>query len=527
MTQERMTDMPVSLFDKAIEALQDIQQLEPEVMKGLFWSSKPNLQSVHKMEKPVCAQRERIQAALTASLKPVSQYITTYQEYRPVLKLDPHAFMKEFEAADHSLDAVREKLTEYLRDRAKMEKRVPLNVHIGMYTLNCEPIRNALAAKYLDLGNLVLELMAKKTRAICEEIQKQYDMMVGTIKKAAQTVEDVSQTREYIVKNCSGTSDLMLEMDAKISSMLMNSDILEEYKYNFNKDDIHRRWHVFSLPKRMTEEIEKQKQRLEQVCSDPSAHRGSSPFAGVQRRLASTHTAQLRPQDRTSFLAVMVRAALHRTRRSSKGTCSRSRRSSTRKCASSTSRSEYSRVPRTTPTPSTPPGRPAGLFRSTRPSSAHSLQGTARTTMLRQVNSFFKNQDIGKVDEVAAEVKKIQKRLKEIDKKAKQFNQREALFNRQMTDYSDVNRVIKNFEPYGNLWSTSFDWVRSQKVRSALLGYSAVLNRRSTRTQTHWPAAEPYCSHCSIRGEARPCRAEMRAGAAGSLGRRSCAVFGR
>jgi hypothetical protein len=130
--------------------------------------------------------------------------------------------------------------------------------------------------------------------------------------------------------------------------------------------------------------------------------------------------------------------------------------------------------------------------------------------MLRQVNSFFKNQDIGKVDEVAAEVKKIQKRLKEIDKKAKQFNQREALFNRQMTDYSDVNRVIKNFEPYGNLWSTSFDWVRSQKVRSALLGYSAVLNRRSTRTQTHWPAAEPYCSHCNIRGEARPCRGPAR-----------------
>ena len=65
---------------------------------------------------------------------------------------------------------------------------------------------------------------------------------------------------------------------------------------------------------------------------------------------------------------------------------------------------------------------------------------------------------------MAAEVKKIQKRLKEIDKKAKQFNQREALFNRACTDYSDVQRVIKNFEPYGNLWSTAFDWVRSQKV---------------------------------------------------------------
>jgi hypothetical protein len=75
-------------------------------MKGLFWSSKPNLQSVHKMEPAVCAERERIHAALAASLIPVTAYIATYGEYRPVLKLDPHAFVKEFEAAEHSLDMV-------------------------------------------------------------------------------------------------------------------------------------------------------------------------------------------------------------------------------------------------------------------------------------------------------------------------------------------------------------------------------------------------------------------------------------
>ena len=113
---------------------------------------------------------------------------------------------------------MREQLTVYLRDRAKMEKRVPLNVHIGMYTLNCEPVRNALAAKYADLGNLVLELMAKKTRAICDEIQKQYDMMVGTIKKAAQTVEDVSQTREYISKK---VPELMLEVRSTMIATAM------------------------------------------------------------------------------------------------------------------------------------------------------------------------------------------------------------------------------------------------------------------------------------------------------------------
>jgi hypothetical protein len=55
-----------------------------------------------------------------------------------------------------------------------------------------------------------------------------------------------------------------LQVDEKIKLMLMNSDILEEYKYNFNKDDVVRRWHVFSLPQKMTVEIEKQELRLDQ-----------------------------------------------------------------------------------------------------------------------------------------------------------------------------------------------------------------------------------------------------------------------
>ena len=65
------------------------------------------LQSVHRMEKPVQAQRERIRESMTASLEPVMQYIDTYKEYEKILSLDPQIFIKEFEAAEHPLDAVR------------------------------------------------------------------------------------------------------------------------------------------------------------------------------------------------------------------------------------------------------------------------------------------------------------------------------------------------------------------------------------------------------------------------------------
>ena len=41
---DKMIEMPIGLFDKAIQSLEDIPQLEPLIMEDLFWSSKQNLQ---------------------------------------------------------------------------------------------------------------------------------------------------------------------------------------------------------------------------------------------------------------------------------------------------------------------------------------------------------------------------------------------------------------------------------------------------------------------------------------------------
>jgi dynein heavy chain len=68
------------------------------------------------------------------------------------------------------------------------------------------------------------------------------------------------------------------------------------------------------------------------------------------------------------------------------------------------------------------------------------------------------------VEETAAEVKRIQKRLVDADAQSKKFNSREVLFGQPQTDYSDVGKTSKMFEPYAALWLAMNDFDKKRKI---------------------------------------------------------------
>ena len=74
------------------------------------------------------------------------------------------------------------------------------------------------------------------------------------------------------------------------------------------------------------------------------------------------------------------------------------------------------------------------------------------------VSEFGKYTDLAKVDDVAKVVKNLQAELKEADAKKLLFNKREAIFGLPMTDYSKLAKIVKNFEPFANLWATAANW---------------------------------------------------------------------
>lgn len=57
--------------------------------------------------------------------------------------------------------------------------------------------------------------------------------------------------------------------------------------------------------------------------------------------------------------------------------------------------------------------------------------------------------------EIANDIKKAWKAMKESQDWGRVLNQRQKLFGQPVIPFADLNRLVKEFEPYRNLWVTA------------------------------------------------------------------------
>ncbi|XP_060806154.1 dynein axonemal heavy chain 1-like [Amyelois transitella] len=72
--------------------------------------------------------------------------------------------------------------------------------------------------------------------------------------------------------------------------------------------------------------------------------------------------------------------------------------------------------------------------------------------------------DFSKVHEIANDIKKAWKGMKDAQDWGRILNQRQKLFGQPVVPFSDLNRLVKEFEPYRNLWVTASDFLKAKEV---------------------------------------------------------------
>ncbi|XP_075039903.1 dynein axonemal heavy chain 1 [Mixophyes fleayi] len=76
------------------------------------------------------------------------------------------------------------------------------------------------------------------------------------------------------------------------------------------------------------------------------------------------------------------------------------------------------------------------------------------------VAGFSTHVDISRAHEIANEVRRVHKQLKESQQLAQLYNNRERLFGLPVTNYDKLMRLVKDFQPFRDLWTTVSDWMR-------------------------------------------------------------------
>ncbi|KAG6458751.1 hypothetical protein O3G_MSEX011030 [Manduca sexta] len=72
--------------------------------------------------------------------------------------------------------------------------------------------------------------------------------------------------------------------------------------------------------------------------------------------------------------------------------------------------------------------------------------------------------DFNKVHEIANDIKKAWKGMKDGQEWGRVLNQRQKLFGQPVVPFADLNRLVKEFEPYRNLWVTASDFLKAREV---------------------------------------------------------------
>lgn len=76
------------------------------------------------------------------------------------------------------------------------------------------------------------------------------------------------------------------------------------------------------------------------------------------------------------------------------------------------------------------------------------------------VSEFHQHTDINNLEHIAAQAREVSAKLADYSAKAKLFNAREILYGEEQTDYDELSRITKQFEPYAQLWIGIDDWRR-------------------------------------------------------------------
>nr|XP_061814136.1 dynein axonemal heavy chain 1-like [Nerophis lumbriciformis] len=80
-------------------------------------------------------------------------------------------------------------------------------------------------------------------------------------------------------------------------------------------------------------------------------------------------------------------------------------------------------------------------------------------TVQRMVEKFVGFADVDRATELANEVRRASKELKECQGLAQTYNTRERLFGTPVTNYDRLHKMAKQFQPFYDLWTTTYDWI--------------------------------------------------------------------
>lgn len=246
----------LSIFDKAVSAVEGLPQLEPIVLDQMFWATKPNLQTPHPKEKVLQDVRAELKTAIRKGIAPLHEYLQQFDKYLKHMNLDIVKFAQRYEEENHPLEDIEKDIAKYSQDWESVEKEIPSHISLGLFWVGCDSIRNAMKK---DLAKVILELLSKRAARMATSIATSFTQVQQRLKEKPVKIEELTELKEYM-KNI---PDIAHAQSLDITEMLHNYELLEKYKFELSNEDFRAKWNACLWPMKLDEMVKSTEASLE------------------------------------------------------------------------------------------------------------------------------------------------------------------------------------------------------------------------------------------------------------------------
>eukprot|EP01022_Parablepharisma_sp_SALTPOND_P028499 TRINITY_DN71064_c2_g1_i1.p1 TRINITY_DN71064_c2_g1~~TRINITY_DN71064_c2_g1_i1.p1 ORF type:complete len:4083 (+),score=665.19 TRINITY_DN71064_c2_g1_i1:2435-14683(+) len=281
---KKLVDIAVFLFDKAVDDLQQIAQVEPKVMPHFFKTVlKVDLRVPFRPQKrianPTKLDRvagtkfdqkeleengwldeyyEKLRTELTNAVKPLETYRALFKQYREEFALDIDEEKKKLEDTENPMSS--QELKRYINKHKDMEKllqnEIPKRIQVSIFQIDCKEMRKKLAEKHAELAREAKLVLKERAKAYAAGIAEAFDVMKSKIRKIPTSIEDLTDIRTYIASEIPG---LVERQKLDIEKMIETYDIMDEYMEKLPREEFNNKWSAFRMPKELMSLIEDQK----------------------------------------------------------------------------------------------------------------------------------------------------------------------------------------------------------------------------------------------------------------------------
>ena len=273
------------IFERTLEELARIPDLEPRLMNERLGNAKrdqflrvPQKPREKPVEPPIWEKPkqlidenkwlwdlyENLKAVLERGVEPLQEYLTVFEPFKPILEIDPEQHVKLIEkegeqGTPRPVESIRDEIAQIVKNVEELESKIPEEIHVSCFLINCRDLLGILTAKYEHLRKSLIELIARRARSETQRIFFKIEEIQNKIKQQPKDIESLTELKKFVEDVPGELEKIQLE----IEGCLEIYGTLEDFQYRFASDDLNKRWRVFGGPKDTLELIDTRKAILD------------------------------------------------------------------------------------------------------------------------------------------------------------------------------------------------------------------------------------------------------------------------